>query len=147
MLFRSVTGKVFVSRESTVNWLNISCVNQTVIDGEHTALGMSYTKDSLNSTFNNTVHKSFLIGTKNITQSSCRSIATYVNDVPQATSTTAVFQEILLRDDLSSNLVYATIIDAGQNGYDNSPRDFQLLVAENESSNSPTPYFFFLELG
>ena len=144
----TVTGKVFVSRVPTINWGNVSCVNQTVIDSEQYALGMSLNaRDSINSTFNNTVHKSFLIGSKNITQSSCRAAATYVNDLPQAVSTTAVFQEILLRDDLTSSLLYATIIDAGQNGYDNSPRDFQLLVAENESANIPTTYYFFAELG
>ncbi len=144
----TVTGKVFVSRVSTINWANVSCVNQSVLDNEDTALGISLTaRDGINATFNNTVHKSFLVGSKNITQSSCRAAATYVNDLPQAPSISSLFQEILLKDDITGSLVYTTIIDAGQNGYDNSPRDFQLLVAENESSSVPTAYYFFVELG
>jgi hypothetical protein len=143
------TGEVYVSRASSISWANVSCVNQTVIDSEQSALGMtSASVDSINKTFNYTTHKSFLVGTKNITNSSCRSTATYINDARQSITESAYFQEILLKDDITSNLVYTTIIENHQAGYNGvSTFDFQLLVAENESSSTPLLYYFYVELG
>lgn len=145
----TISGEVYVSRASSIAWANVSCVNQTVINNEQSFFGMSPSaRDNINNTFNHTVHKSFLIGTKNITASSCRSAFTYVNDAAQVISETARFQEVLLRDDLNGNLIYATILEQDQQGYDGiSTYDFQLIVAENESSTTPTNYYFYVELG
>lgn len=145
----TISGEVYVSRSSSVTWANVSCVTQGVIDSEQSALGITATAaDSINSTFNYTAHRSFLIGAKNITQDSCRSTATYINDAAQTVSSTAKFQEVLLRDEISSSLIYSTLIEQNQAGYDGSSTfDFQLILAENESSSVPTPYFFYVELG
>lgn len=145
----TITGEVYVSRASTINWINVSCVNQTVIDNEQTALGMSLSSvDNINRTFNYTLHTSFLVGTKNITASSCRNTYTYINDAPQTPSVTAKFQEILLKDDITSSLIYATILEQDQLSYDGvNTYDFQIIVAENESSSVPTNYYFYVELG
>jgi hypothetical protein len=147
----SITGEVYATRSSsTINWANVSCVNQTVINAEQTALSISATAvDSINKTFNNTVHKSFLIGSKSITNSTCRSTATFINDTAQfINESTTLFQEILLRDDLNSAFIYSTLLETDQLGYDGSRSfDFQMLVAEDESSNTPQPYYFYVELG
>lgn len=145
----SINGEVYVSRASSVSWANVSCVDQAVINTEQTAMGMtSNARDNINSTFNYTTHRSFLIGAKNITSSSCRSIATYVSDGPQVISVNSLFQEILLKDDLSGSLIYTTLLEQDQVSYDGtSVYDFQLIVAENESASSPTNYYFYVELG
>jgi len=145
----TVTGEVYISRYSNINWNNITCAVQSTIDAEQSNLSMASTiRDNINSTFNSSTHASFLVGTTNITSSSCRSIATYLNGVPQALGPTANFQEILLRDSGTGNLVYAGLINAGVTGYNNANKyDFQIIVGENESATIPTNYYFWVELG
>jgi hypothetical protein len=139
-------GEVYVSRFGDINWANVTCVNQASIDTEQTGLSMpSSSKDNINSTFNYTTHADFTVGT--IPVSGCRSTATYIDDTPQVMGPTADFQEILLRDTTTNNMIYATIVEAAQLGYDNQTHDFQLLVAENESATVPSSYFFWVELG
>lgn len=139
-------GEVYVSRFSNINWNNISCANQASIDAEQTGISMSLSAaDSINATFNETNHRSFNVSTTLV--SNCRSTATYVNTARQVMNSTARFQEILLRDSGTGNMVYSTLIESAQLGYDNLPHDFQLLVAENESATVPSTYFFWVELG
>jgi len=139
-------GEVYVSRFSNINWNSVNCADQTSINTEQTGISMSATAaDSINATFNATNHASFNVSTTLV--SGCRSTATYVNSAPQAMGPTARFQEILLRDSGTGNMVYSTFIEAARNGYDNQPHDFQLLVAENESATVPSTYFFWVELG
>ena len=146
---QGATGKVFVSRASSVNWVNVSCVNQSVIDNEEAAFGTSSDQaDSINKTFNYTIHRSFLVGTKSFSNDSCRSTTTYINDAAQAMTDAAFFQEVLLKDDLAGSLVYTTMIEQQHLGYDGvTNHDFQLLVAENESTTVSTTYYFFVEIG
>ncbi|HIH31416.1 TPA: hypothetical protein HA235_01790 [Candidatus Woesearchaeota archaeon] len=145
----AITGEVYVTRASSVTWASVSCVNQTVINTEQSFVGMSAAAiDSINSTFVNTVHRSFVVGTKNISNSTCRAISTYVNDANQSRTEADKFQEVLLRDDLSSNLIYTALIDNDQTAFTNTDTyDFQLIVAENESATTPVTYFFYAELG
>ncbi|MGV8086784.1 MAG: hypothetical protein ACP5N1_04080 [Candidatus Woesearchaeota archaeon] len=139
-------GEVYVSRFSNINWDSIDCVNASTIDSEQTGLSMPLnSKDNINSTFNETTHRSFNVGT--IPISGCRSTATYINDTAQTMGPAAYFQEILLRDTVTSNLLYATLMETAQLGFDEETHDFQLLVAENESSTVPSTYFFWVELG
>jgi hypothetical protein len=142
----TATGEVYVSRFSNINWNNIACVTQGAIDNEETGISMSTTiRDNINATFNATNHGSFLVGTTPI--SGCRSTATYINGAAQTMGPSAYFQEILLRDTATSNLVYAGIINASTLGYNNQRYDFQVIVGENESATNPSPYFFWVELG
>jgi hypothetical protein len=142
------TGEVYVTRATSVTWASIICANESTIINEQTALGMAGSdSDNINKTFNYTAHSSFLVGTNNITSSSCRSTATYINDAAQTVDESARFQETLLSDPLTGSLVYTTMIENNVVGYNNVTFDFQLLVAENESSATPTLYYFFVELG
>ncbi len=142
------SGEVYVTRASTVSWDDVVCANDSVITAEQTVLGMTGADaDNINRTFNYTAHQSFLIGTNNITQNSCKNTATYVSDSPQVVDENALFQEILLADSLTGSLIFTTIIEDNQAGYNDALFDFQLLVAENESSATPTLYYFYVELG
>jgi hypothetical protein len=141
----TVTGEIYVSRFSNINWNNISCANQTAVDNEQSATGMvSTSADSINATFNATNHLAFNVGTTPI--SGCRSTATYINGTAQNMGSAATFQEILIKDN-STQLVYATLINASSTGYNNQVYDFQLIVAENESATTPFTYYFWVELG
>jgi hypothetical protein len=130
----SPTGEVYATRYSgSVNWANVSCINQGNVNTEETALGMGLgIIDNINGTFKNITHKSFLVGTKNITADSCKSTATYINDAAQS---------------LSDNLIYTTMIENSHTGYDGQNYNFQMLVAENESATIPLTYYFYVELG
>lgn len=143
----SITGEVYASRNDTVNWGSIQCLTDSVLNTEEAFLNITTSAvDSINNTFNNTVHATFWTGSTQITNSTCRAIATYVNDTAQTPSETADFQEILLDD--GTYLVYATILEQDQAGYDISQSfDFQMIIAEDEFSGSPTPYYFYAEIG
>jgi len=141
----TATGEVYVSRFSNVNWNNIACADNAAVNNEQNGLSMSAGKDNINATFNYTTHSPFLAGT--IPINGCKSTATYVNGVVQPTFTSAYFQEILLRDTGTGNLVYASLINASSTGYNNQKYDFQIIVGENESAPTPSTYFFWVELG
>ena len=143
----TVTGEVFASRSNDISWVDIQCLTEANLLSEEEFLNITTSAvDSLNKTFNNTIHTSFWIGSTQITNSSCRAIATYVNNQAQAASETADFQEILLDD--TSNFVYATILEQDQAGYDSGKTfDFQMILAEDEYASTPTTYYFYAEIG
>ena len=141
----SIGGEVYASRNNSINWPNIQCVDNATITNEQTQLNMTTTKeDSINRTFNKTIHKSFYVGTKLITNSSCRAIATYVNGTKQAATEAASFQEILLQD--NQKMVYTTIIENKARSYNNGSLDFQMIVAESDINPTPSTYYFWVEL-
>ena len=141
----SASGEVYVSRNASVDWSTISCANSTVVSQEQSALNInSSSVDSINNTFNETIHKSFYVGTINIPNSSCYSIDTYINDAKQAPSETADFQEVLLQS--NNNLIYSTILENSVAGFDNGEYDFQLIIPEDETKPTPTTYYFYVEI-
>ena len=143
-------GEVYVSRYSNINWDNITCVDDASVAAEQISLGIpSGAADNINSTFNYTNHRGFSVGSNSgvIPISGCRSTATYISDNPQTMNSSAYFQEILLHDASTGNMVYSTFIESARTGFDNAPHDFQLLVAENESATVPSIYYFWVELG
>ncbi|HJX06091.1 MAG TPA: hypothetical protein VJ461_05240 [Candidatus Nanoarchaeia archaeon] len=149
----SFTGNVFVSRNGSVSWDDIMCANNTIIGSEQNFLGMDSTdSDNINKTFNWTAHKSMTIsGVGTITNGTCPSAATYINGTYQTINQdTTKFQEILLYD--KANLVYATFIDQNSWGYDNNASvnssiyDFQLIVAENNTAQTGTTYYFYADI-
>ena len=143
----SVTGEIYATRSnSAIDWASVSCADAGLIDQEDTYMNMSMgSPDTINKTFNNTIHKTFFVGTNKIQNSTCRAIATYVNGTPQAPSENDVFQEILLKD-TSSNLIYTTLVNSSTIGYNNQRYDFQMILAENEYHATPTNYYLYVEL-
>ncbi len=145
--FAIITGEVYASRSNSIAWSNIGCVDDTVLSSEEAAINFNTTKvDSINNTFNKTVHAGFMVAGTQISSSSCRAIATYVSDSAQASSESADFQEILLDDD--SVVVYTTLLENDAVGYDGtSTYDFQMIVPDDETSGVDTTYYFYAELG
>lgn len=143
----SVTGEIYATRSNTaIDWASVVCADNTLIGNEDSYMNMSIAgPDTINKTFNNTVHKTFFVGTTKIQNSTCRAIATYVNGAPQTPSENAVFQEILLKD-ASSNLIYTTLVNSSTIGYNNQRYDFQMILAENEYNPTPTNYYLYVEL-
>ena len=142
----SVSGEVYATRSSSIDWSTIDCADTGTVESEDTSMNMTLTSpDTINKTFSNKVHKSFFVGTTLIQNSTCRAVATYINGTAQAISENALFQEILLKDG-SSKLVYSTLVNQNTTGYNNQKYDFQMIVAENEYQVSPTTYYIYVEL-
>jgi len=141
----TVAGEIYASRNSSVNWSAIQCASNATLQTEQTQINMSTSKDdSINRTFNGTTHKSFYVGTKLITNSTCRAIATYVNNTRQTVNESATFQEVLLQD--SQKIVYTTLLENKARGYNNGSFDFQMIVAESDINPTPSTYYFWAEL-
>lgn len=143
----TISGEVYASRNETITWSTINCSNTTVISGEESALSMAGgDSDSINMTFNETFHDSFLVGTVNITTNTCRSTPTYLNDTKQSLNGNTSFIEVLLADD-SRRLVYSAILEQNLLGFDNSSVfDFQIILAEDGENPTPSTYYFWAEI-
>ena len=143
----TITGEVYATRSSSITWANVACADNTVLNAEETSINFNDAKvDSINNTFNETIHKEFMVAGTTITNSTCRAIATYVNDEAQTVDENADFQEVLLDD--NSNLIYAGLLEQDATGYDgNSTFDFQIIVPDDETSGVDTTYYFYAELG
>ena len=141
----TINGEVYISRNSSITWSTIGCSTPARIAAEQAFLNHAYSSvDNINNTFNRTVHRGFYVSTTQIGNSTCRSIATYVNDAKQAENENAAFQEILLTD--STNLVYATLLENNRAGFDNGQYDFQMIVPEDDTKVNPTTYYFYAEI-
>jgi cytochrome b561 len=141
----NIAGEVYASRNNSITWSSIRCAGNATVTAEQAQLNMSAAKvDSINLTFNNTVHKTFYVGTTLISHSTCRAVATYVNNTRQTATENAAFQEVLLDD--TQSMVYATLLENKVQGYNNAPFDFQMIVAESDISATPSPYYFWVEL-
>ena len=141
-----VQGEVYVSRNNSINFGSLACANRGNITAEDTHMNInSSSDDSINKTFNQSIHKSFVIGgTGTIQNSTCPAIATYINDTKQPASENATFQEILLSDGISP--VFVALLNDNKIGFDQGIYDFQVIVPENPSGTL-TPYYFYAELG
>ncbi len=139
-------GEVYASRSSSWDWTSVACANATTILAEEGALNISASSvDSINRTFNLSVHRTFYVGTTRVANSTCRAIATYVNSSQQVVSENADFQEVLLQDG-AGTLILAALIDPDTQGYDLALYDFQMIVPEDEYASVPHTYYFWLEL-
>jgi hypothetical protein len=148
----TIAGEVFASRSNSVVWSNITCANSTLIAAEEVFHNMTPgSVDSINLTFNYTLHSAMQIGPKIIPESNCSVTATYVNNTAQTVNQSARYQELLLQDGI--NMVFATFIEDNAYGFNNdgagsnSTYDFQMLVPESDVKATPTTYYFYTEIG
>jgi len=147
-------GEIYASNNSRVNWTAIQCVNMTVAaaGGLNSAqLDAMYgidpgDADRFNVTFNETYAGTFQIGTKTITTANRCPMVQLFNG---STASHADWQEVLLWDNATRSVVFSSFLRSDLNAFDNSSRDFQMIVAENgnNSDTNPTNYYFFVELG
>jgi hypothetical protein len=143
----STTGKIYASRNSSiVSWTNINCSNFTWLNQENIAMNNTNANDNLTVTFNTTAgatHRAFSVGSVSISNNTCPTLNTFVNNASQDTS----FEEMALYDNV--NIVYATILESRIPGYNNLSYDFQMIVPENGLSTfqGSTAYYLYVELG
>jgi hypothetical protein len=146
------TGEIFaVNTSATVNWANITCVNftnatsasvkinQTTLDSQFGVMASEV--DGFNDTFTKMFAGSIDVGGTIIDSTdNCPLTYLFVNNQSQTTD----YQEVLLFDNLSA-LVFATILEPkGTQGFDGSPWDFEMLVAQKDSVIGT--YYFYVEL-
>jgi hypothetical protein len=147
-----ISGEVYATRNSSITWTWINCTNTTVLLNETAYFGFGWSApDNINNTFNNTIHKSMVVGTSTIPASSCPVTYTYVNDTQQDPSVNAFYQELVLMD-AGWHQIYATFIDQDKYNYQansdsNETADFQMIIPENSTVATPTTYYFYVEIG
>jgi hypothetical protein len=142
----TVNGQVYASRNGSLDWSSVSCAPDTLIISESTFFSMTDANaDDINSTFNGTDHKAFLVGSNTITADTCSSTATFVNDARQFVDSSALYQEVLITDASGNSLIFMTEIEDDATGYNANTTDFQLIVPE-ATSGLATSYYFYVEL-
>jgi hypothetical protein len=143
----SLSGEIYAARNSSIQWATINCTNSTQRTAEEAYLGVNAVDgDSITNTYGGASHPAFNVGLRPITANSCYNTNVYVN----GSSQNASFYQVLLSDYAgnASNIVYATLIENDEFGYNGRQMDFQLMVGENEhdGNSGPTTYYFFVEL-
>ena len=141
----TVTGEVYATRASaTIEWTTIGCANSTQITAEDVA--MDHTgEDNITSTFTPASNAgTFVVAGTTITTNTCSATNTYVNNV-----TDTEFEEVILYDSTNTDIVFATVLEADEVGYDGGTYDFQMIVPENgaETNTGTTAYYIYVELG
>jgi hypothetical protein len=142
----SITGKVYTTRSSSaVTWADINCSNITNLEQENYLMNHTNPNDNISITFNTTAgatHGSFFVGSIEIVNNSCPTLNTYKDNSTQDT----LFEEMALFD--GTNIVYATIINQNQAGFNSKPYDFQMIVPENGAASfrGATAYYLYVEI-
>lgn len=148
-------GEVYITRNTSIDWTDIRCLNDTWLGTEQSALGQEASaSDNINATFSSTVHESIDIHETTISNSTCRTVRTWVDNSAQAESENAKYQEVLLQDG-DGKVVYAALIDQDQDSYRdddqvgssplNATYDFQAIVPDYIGGATAT-YYFYVEI-
>ncbi len=172
----SITGELYATKEAPSggsgifqggipDWTSVSCANSTMISEEEDSFNHTTAdEDSYTNTFkngNNFNLTTFYAGEQQVTDSSvvggaatgCYGAYMNVNNADQYTN----FQEVVLTDgelvdegggDYNFNIVYAALLENNENGFDNVPYDFQILLPEDgaDGATTVTTYYFYIEL-
>ncbi len=136
-------GEVYASRTNSITWANVLCANQANVTAEESALGQNADDaDSVNNTYSNsTSHPAFSVGDVSIAAHDCWAANMFDNNGAQ----TSQFFNVLLEE--SNNIIYTTLLNGSQTGFNGNTYDFELLVGEDGHGNgATTPYYFFVEL-
>lgn len=138
----SPSGEVYASRDGSVTWASIACANSTHVSAEETALNITAgATDNISNTFSKSTHDAFDVGATSFNADNC-SYTTNAYDAAGAQAT--YWDEILLYE--GSAIVYTTIINADQTGFDSSTHDFEMLVGEDGKDSGTTTYYFYTEI-
>lgn len=143
----SITGRVYATRnDSSITWANINCSNLSFLEDENYNMNHTNANDNITSTFNlseGATHSTFYVGSKLIGANSCPTLNTYVDNATQDNR----FEEMALDD--GTSVVYATIMEEDQTGYNSQNFDFQMIVPENGAPSfaGATAYYIYIEIG
>jgi hypothetical protein len=142
-----LTGRIHATRTSgTVTWASINCSNITTLNQESINMNNTNPDDNLTVTFNTTAgatHSAFYVGTRYISANTCPTLNVYRNNA----SSDSYWEEMALYD--TSNIVYTSLIDENEVGFDGQTYDLQMIVPENglPSFTGSTAYYLYIELG
>ncbi len=142
----TMTGEVYATRAAAITWSGVACTADGNISTEETALGMSASDaDSVSNTFSNmSSHPQFYVGNVDISADSCWATNAFDDTGAQTTK----FFQVLLSDAAGTgNIIYTTLMNGTQTGFNGQGWDFQLLVGEDGHGNDAiTQYYFWVEL-
>ncbi|MEK6968756.1 MAG: hypothetical protein AABX51_09115 [Nanoarchaeota archaeon] len=146
-LSTSLSGSIIASRNNTLNWSGIKCLNSTTLTEEQNQLQFQNSQDdNIDKTFNATNHSQFSINL--IPLNGCPTAYTFQNNTRQTENNSAnVFQEIVIQDDVLRT-AYVTGIHQDIYDYKSNASDFQMLLPDygNLSVAATVTYYFFVEL-
>ncbi len=168
------SGEIFASSNNSVTWANIQCLNLTANgtyineDGNPGTInqaGVNYTilenefninktaGDGVNETFGNgsqpqgegLTHDAFIVGSTSFGAGTCYSTHLFADS---QSPEDGAFQQILLYEPSTQSVVFTTIINQDELGFDGSNHDFQMIVLEDghEGDTSTDTYYFWAEL-
>ena len=136
------TGQVYATRAISVNFSNFRCANHTEINSEEEFIGHnSGDVDSVTNTFNQNNHPEFYVGNSLISEDNCNSTNIFDENGIQTTK----FFNVLLSDG-ASNIIYTSILEQSEIGFDSRFHDFQMIVGENGKDEETTSNYFYLEV-
>jgi hypothetical protein len=140
----TISGQIYATRNSSsLNWPVIACASTANIEDENIAMGHTGQQDNLTVTFSSAEHPEFFVGAQQILQDSCdHALNTFVNSAAQASN----FFEVTLNTE--GNIVYATVIESSETGFDGNLYDFQMIVPEvgTPGFGGATAYYLYVEL-
>jgi hypothetical protein len=171
----SPEGEIYASTNQTVEWNYIQCFNLTATgtytsdtanNGSTSQYGTNMTiledefgiafddNDGVNETFNyngtqpqgeNLIHDLFYTNNLLFTPGEC--VATHLF-ADSNSSEDSAFQEVLLYEPSTYSVVFMTILDEDERGFDDNPHDFQMIVLENGHGTdvATDTYYFWVEL-
>ena len=171
----SPQGEVYASTQGSVNWDALMCFNFTADDtrasdilniGDTSQFGMDLNAlettygispsdvDGADETFSlagthesggGYKHSQFYSNNLNFAEGECLSTHLRGNNGAIDDSN---FEEVLLYDYLSQDIVFASLLDNSILGFDGKSRDFEMLVLEDghDTDTDETTYFFYVEL-
>jgi len=151
----SITGRIYATaNQSAISWGTVNCSNVTSLEWENAKFNHTRADDNITITFNATFnattnatvsgsHNPFYVGGIYIIQNTCPTLNTYEASGPQDQD----FEEVALYD--GSNIIYASILEDDEAGYNGETFDFQMIVPEIglPGYSSSTAYYIYVEIG
>jgi len=132
----AITGRIYAtSNYSAISWSSINCSNITNLELENVRFNHTRSDDNITKTFNSTYnstsnktvsgsHNAFYVGNRYMPATTCPTLNTYENSAAQDVD----FEEVSLYD--GNNMVYATLLEDNEAGYNGAKYDFQMIVPE-----------------
>jgi len=171
----SPQGEIYASTNNSIVWNYIQCFNLTAVasyasdtnnNGSTSQFGTNVTGlesefgilwddvDGVNETFNyngtqaqgeNFNHSLFYTNNLLFTEGEC--VATHLFADSNSSEDNA-FQEVLMYEPSTRSVVFTTILDEDEQGFDDKPHDFQMIVLENGHGTDVAvdTYYFWVEL-
>ena len=152
----SLTGRLYATaNQSALSWATVNCSNVTSLEWENDKFNHTRADDNITITFNATInstddnltvsgsHDEFYVGGIYMPPNKCPTLNTYNNSLAQD----LVFEEVALYD--GSNMIYATILEDDETGYNLDTYDLQMIVPEIglPGYSSSTAYYIYVEIG